>query len=65
MRPLQEPRSLLFYGSVTDFCHLDCQRRFVAEFFARPVSGQPGGARKRNECSTTSTNSGVVIAPTF
>ena len=31
-----DPRSLLFYGTVTEFCDLHCQRRFVAEFFARP-----------------------------
>ena len=45
-----EVRELLFFGSVTSFCNLDCQRRFVAEFFARPVSGQPYAVpgRKRN-----------------
>ena len=38
---VEDPRSLLFYGTVADFCDLQCQRRFVAEYWVRPVSGQP------------------------
>ena len=65
-RPEGHPRSLLFYGSVTDFCDLQCQRRFVAEYFVRPAVAQVHATRKGNEWpSTTSTNSGVAIAPTF
>ena len=37
---VQDFRSLLFYGSVLDFCGLECQRRFVAEYFVRPADAQ-------------------------
>ena len=65
-RVVQDPRSLLFYGSVTDFCDLECQRSFVAEYWVRPAHMQQDVTRKGNECpSTTSTSSVVAIAPTF
>ena len=41
-----EARQLLFFGSVTSFCNLECQRRFVAEFFVRPVEAMPSCAGK-------------------
>ena len=31
----ENTRSLLFYGTVMDFCDLQCQRRFCTEYFAR------------------------------
>ena len=64
-RVVEDPRSLLFFGSVVDFCDLECQRRFVAEYFARPSMNESGLVKRKNRCpSVTSTNFGDVTFPT-
>ena len=62
-----DPRSLLFYGTVTDFCDLQCQRRFVAEFFARPMDNDQHVPKKGKELAwpwVMCTDSAISMFPT-
>ena len=43
----EDARSLLFYGIVMDVCDLQCQRRFVGEYFARLDEKDPKIAERK------------------